>query len=163
MSFLNIEWKFIQLNLDSWFSLFSSSLKVWCYLNSGDVGLLPLNEWLTREVRIIVLLMMKMPRPDNWLSHITPLWFFMLSQGERTGHHVICAINCSVCFHCGLAAKPSLMIEIWQLWMSFVFPASVWDVSWRVEAYELWHADCNSDGKEEDSRERESQKIKTKN
>lgn len=73
---------------------------------------------------------------------------------------VIGTINLSVCFHCCFAARPSLRTEIWQLWMSFVLPASVWEVRWRVEAYELWHAYCNNDGKEEDSRERESKKKK---
>lgn len=58
----------------------------------------------------------------------------------------------SVCFQHGYIAKPSLMIKIWQLRMSFVFPASLWDVRWRVEANALWHADCNNDGKEENSK-----------
>lgn len=72
---------------------------------------------------------------------------------------VIGAINLPVCTHTLSAARPSLRTEIWQLWMSFVLPASVWEVRWRVEAYELWHAYCHNDGEEEeDSRERESKK-----
>ena len=30
-----------------------------------------------------------------------------------------------------LLPQPSLLMEIWQLWMCFVFPASVWDVRWQ--------------------------------
>lgn len=65
-----------------------------------------------------------------------------------------------VCFRRSFGASPSPGTGIWQLWMSFVFPASVWEARWRVEAYELWHAYCNNDGKEEDSREWEGKKKK---
>ena len=40
----------------------------------------PLDEWLTREVLLIVLLIMKKPRPGNGPPHISPLWSIMHSQ-----------------------------------------------------------------------------------
>lgn len=81
------------------------------------------------------------------LSDISPSWSLMLSQGEKYRTYVISMMNRSVCSY-----SQTLHYDRNLTIMSFVFPASCVgdmkrDVRWRVEAYELWHADFNNDGK----------------